>query len=121
VLDGKSSIKVKGKGDLLTGAVAGAGRFTGVLKVQLQRTDGSVCWGAHVLAAVRQAGQRATEGGVRCAADDGAAGPVWSAIHSQVIGRLRRLSRRLRGLSGLGPATPRTPRWSACPAPRIRR
>ena len=85
--DGKSSIKVKGKGDLLDLALSPApDEFTGVLKVQLQRTDGSVCWGATFSPPYAKQDSAQLKAVSDAPPTMAPPDPVWSAIHSQVIG-----------------------------------
>jgi hypothetical protein len=85
--DGKSGIKVKGKGDLLDLALSPApDEFTGVLKVQLQRTDGSVCWGATFSPPYAKQDPAQLKAVSDAPPTMAPPDPVWSAIHSQVIG-----------------------------------
>jgi hypothetical protein len=82
LVDGATKLKVKGKGDNL--ALPDVSELTGVLKVQLQRTDGSVCWGAEYTPPFRK-----QIGGVLTAVSDAPPGPLpplWSEIHAQLIG-----------------------------------
>ena len=51
---GLASIKVKGKGDNLDPNIPTVNNFTGPLDVQLQKSSGGLCWGAHYSAPFRE-------------------------------------------------------------------
>ena len=82
--DGATTIKVKGKGDLL--ALSPPGDFAGVLKVQLQRTDGSVCWGATFSPPFSKQDSVMLKAASDAPPTTAPPEPIWSAIHAQVIG-----------------------------------
>jgi FG-GAP-like repeat len=81
---GNTKLKVKAKGgNLGLPDLAGLG---GVLDVQLQRTDGSVCWGARYSPPFK----KVAPGLLKALSDAPPTSlpppPLWSAIHAQVIG-----------------------------------
>lgn len=84
--DGSTKLKVKGKGDLLDPPLISD--LNGVLKVQLQQPDGSVCWGATFSPPFAKYDQAS---GLLKAVSDAPPptdppAPLWSAIHAEVIG-----------------------------------
>ena len=83
-VDGATSIKVKGKGALL--GLSSPGLLSGVLKVQLQRTDGSVCWGATFSPPFAQQSAVSLKAASDAPPTTAPPAPIWSAIHAQVVG-----------------------------------
>lgn len=83
LVDGKTTLKLKAKGANL--GVPDPSTLTGTLDVQLQRTDGTVCWGARYSPPFKQATSTLLK-----AASDAPLPPTtlpasWFAIHTQVV------------------------------------
>lgn len=84
-VDGQTKLKVKGKGDLLDPPLIGD--LNGVLKVQLQKGDGSICWGATFSPPfLKYDGSTMLKAAADAPPSTEPPDPVWSAIHAQVIG-----------------------------------
>jgi len=81
LVDGKTKVKIKGKGTRL--GMADLMDLDGVLKMQLQRTNDTLCWGATYSPPFKK-----QEADVLKAYSDAPTtlSPVWSEIYAQVIG-----------------------------------
>jgi hypothetical protein len=81
---GTTKIKAKAKGGNL--GLPDLATLTGVLDVQLQRTDGSACWGARYTPPFK----KVAPGMLKAASDAPPTSmplpPLWSAIHTEVVG-----------------------------------
>jgi hypothetical protein len=82
--DGDTKLKLKGKGSQL--AMPDLSQLTGVLDVQLQQTDGPLCWGATYTPPFKKYDGSTF---LKALSDDPGGAPLpplWSAIHAQAIG-----------------------------------